>query len=193
MTLKVENIEGWEGQQVVDSEGEKLGKLDEVLLDVNSGEPMFGSISSGLFGRKRHVVPLEGATVTRDAVRIAYGKDTIKDAPEAADDGEMTGAHEREALAHYGISRETDAADDDVRYESVARSAERSARAEELRSDADKLEDEAKREAEHKEVARKQAEESREASAAAGKQQEANLSDAEARRAEAERLEQQGG
>jgi len=49
--LEVEHIEAWRGQEVHDTHGESLGKLDEVFFDARTGEPLLLSIKSGLLGR----------------------------------------------------------------------------------------------------------------------------------------------
>ncbi len=66
--MEIERIEDWIGREVDDADGNKLGKLDEVYFD---GErAVAGEVKPGLLSRKRIVVPLEGAAVTRDLVRV---------------------------------------------------------------------------------------------------------------------------
>ena len=78
--VQVQRIEDWLGQQVVDRDGEDLGKLDDVFYDTESGAPVLISIKSGLLGRKSAVVPLDGATVDRDHLQVAHTKETIETA-----------------------------------------------------------------------------------------------------------------
>jgi hypothetical protein len=42
--LKVESIESWRGQDVLDSAGEKAGRLQEVYYDAAGDEPVLISI-----------------------------------------------------------------------------------------------------------------------------------------------------
>lgn len=75
--LEAEHIEDWRGQEVHDTHGESLGKLDEVFFDARTGVPVLVSIKSGLLGRHSSLVPLADATVGRDYIRLGYAKSTI--------------------------------------------------------------------------------------------------------------------
>ena len=46
-----QNIGEWQGKDLVDHEGEKIGKLEDVYVDVETDEPMFGTVKEGLIGR----------------------------------------------------------------------------------------------------------------------------------------------
>ena len=43
------------------SDGDKIGKVEQVFLDDNSGEPTFLTVNTGLFGAKENFVPVKGA------------------------------------------------------------------------------------------------------------------------------------
>jgi len=75
--LSVDQIEEWLGQEVTDSGGERIGKLDEVYYSVRSGDAVFASVKSGLLGRRSSVVPLAGASVGRDYLRLGYSAEQI--------------------------------------------------------------------------------------------------------------------
>lgn len=81
----IEQISEWVGQEVVDSEGESLGKLEDVYYARGQDEPHLALVKSGLFGRKHTFVPLLGATVGREHVRIAYTSEQISQASGAAE------------------------------------------------------------------------------------------------------------
>ena len=53
------NIAEWHGKQLVDRDGERIGKLEDVYVDVETDEPMFGTVKEGLIGRHLTFVPLE--------------------------------------------------------------------------------------------------------------------------------------
>jgi uncharacterized protein (TIGR02271 family) len=93
----------WRDRQVVGSDGEKIGEVDEVYLDTASGEPEWLSVNTGLFGMKSSFVPLRGAQPSGEAVRVAYTKDEVKDAPGITPDQELSESEERELWAHYGL------------------------------------------------------------------------------------------
>jgi hypothetical protein len=49
---------GMARQVLVDRDGEKIGKLEDVYVDVETDEPMFGTVKEGLIGRHLTFVPL---------------------------------------------------------------------------------------------------------------------------------------
>lgn len=135
----IESIDQWVGQEVVDRDGEKLGKLGDVFFRTGTDEAVFGAVKHGLLGRKAALVPLAGASLSRDYIRIAHAQADVDAAPVPAEAGPLS-AQEAEALAsHYGIAVPTGEPDGfesasarDARMEAAA--AER-ARAEKLRAE----------------------------------------------------------
>ena len=101
--INVEHIEGWRGQQVLDAAGEQLGKLEEIYFDKSSGTPLLVTIKSGLLGRHSKLVPIDGASVSRDYVRLVHDKATVDSAPEAAGDRAPDSAALDAVGAAYGL------------------------------------------------------------------------------------------
>jgi uncharacterized protein (TIGR02271 family) len=93
----------WRDREVVGSDGEKIGKVDEVYLDTANGEPEWLSVNTGLFGMKSSFVPLQGADPSGGSVRVAYTKDQVKDAPNIAPDAELSAEEEQRLCSHYGL------------------------------------------------------------------------------------------
>jgi uncharacterized protein (TIGR02271 family) len=93
----------WNGRTVVDPDGDKIGKVDQVYLDTTTNEPEWLAVNTGLFGTKTNFVPLEGATPAGGDVRVAYTKDEVKDAPGIEPDGALSDAEERTLWDHYGL------------------------------------------------------------------------------------------
>ena len=104
----VEGIADWIGREVVDREGEKVGKLADVYYDTADSGPVFVSVKSGTFGRSHSVAPLQGATLARDYVRLDAPKELVKDAPSADAGGRLTGVDASAVLTHYGLAPEPD-------------------------------------------------------------------------------------
>jgi sporulation protein YlmC with PRC-barrel domain len=100
--LEFDTVKGWLGKRVVGSDGEAIGRFEEVYLDRQSGQPEWAAIRTGLFGSKVSFAPLEGAGVDGDDVRIAYAKSAVKDAPNVEADGELTPDEEERLFEHYG-------------------------------------------------------------------------------------------
>jgi uncharacterized protein (TIGR02271 family) len=93
----------WRGRTVVDRDGDKIGKLDEIYLDRETNEPEWALVHTGLLGTKSSFVPLEGAAPAGEDVRVAYAKDQVKDAPSIDADGELSHEEESQLYRHYGI------------------------------------------------------------------------------------------
>jgi sporulation protein YlmC with PRC-barrel domain len=81
--IAAEHIEDWRGKDVVDRDGESLGKLREIYFDVPTNTPILLSIRSGLLGRHSKLIPIDGASVGPDYVRVAHAKATIERSPDA--------------------------------------------------------------------------------------------------------------
>ena len=81
----VDDIRDWRGLPVVDKDGGKIGKLEAVYFDTATEEPTFATVKVGLPGGGRLVfVPLDGARVSPQSVRVMTDKKTAKDAPRSA-------------------------------------------------------------------------------------------------------------
>ena len=100
----LEDIKTWRGRDVVDSDGDKIGTLEDVYLDSASGEPEWAAIKTGRFGTKVSFAPLRDASATGDEVRIPYSKDQVNDAPKIESDGELSPDEEQRLYTHYGRS-----------------------------------------------------------------------------------------
>lgn len=66
--MEIERIEDWIGREVLDPDGNKVGKLKEVYFRGDAAE--IGEVKPGAFSRKRLFVPLAGAAATRDSLRV---------------------------------------------------------------------------------------------------------------------------
>ena len=99
-----ENLRDWRGENVIDPEGDKIGDLEAIYVDTATDEPSFVTVRVGFIGRHRLVfVPLLGATVRPDAVRVRYDKKLVGEAPAIDTDGELAAADEPRIFAHYGL------------------------------------------------------------------------------------------
>lgn len=93
-----------ESRTVLDREGQKIGKLDSLYRDQDGGQLEWALVNTGLFGTKSSFVLLRGATLQQDNVRVAFDKDTVKDAPRIDTGGELTPDEERQLFDHYGVA-----------------------------------------------------------------------------------------
>jgi uncharacterized protein (TIGR02271 family) len=98
------DVETWRGRTAVDRDGEKIGSIEEIYLDRQSGEPEWIAVKTGLFGRRASFVPIRDAQLEGDDVRVGFEKDKIKDAPNIDADGELSREEERTLYEYYGRS-----------------------------------------------------------------------------------------
>jgi uncharacterized protein (TIGR02271 family) len=93
----------WSGRTVIGSDGEKIGKIEDLYLDHQSDRPEWASVHTGLFGTKRSFVPLAGATPQGEDVRVPVFKDQVKSAPGIEPEGELSEQEEIALFEHYGM------------------------------------------------------------------------------------------
>jgi hypothetical protein len=105
MMTKHQNIAQWHGKQLVDWDGERIGKLEDVYVDVETDEPMFGTVKEGLVGRHLTFVPLGGVTIGPDNLQVSVSKEQVKDAPNIETEGdELSQAGESSLYHHYQLN-----------------------------------------------------------------------------------------
>ncbi len=97
------NLADWRGKDLVDRDGEKIGKLQDVYVDSETDEQMFGTVKEGLIGRHLTFVPLSGATTSPDNLQVTVSRNQVKDAPNLDDEGGLSAEDEAELYRHYGL------------------------------------------------------------------------------------------
>jgi len=98
------SIEMLEGRDLHDAAGDKIGQIDEVYVDDDTGQPEFALVKSGLFGTGRHFVPLRDVDLTGPDVTVPYSKDKVKDAPSLDPDGDLSPDEESRLYSYYGFA-----------------------------------------------------------------------------------------
>ena len=95
------NVTEWHGKMLVDRRGEKIGKLQDVYVDVETDEPQFATIKEGFIGRHLTFVPLGGIKVGPDSLEAAVSLAQVEDAPNIAQHGEELSQAGESALYHH--------------------------------------------------------------------------------------------
>jgi uncharacterized protein YrrD len=99
------NLADWHGRDLIDNTGEKIGKLQDVYVDVETDEPMFGTVKEGFIGRHLTFVPLPGVTTGPDYLQVAVSADAVKAAPNIEMQGdELSQADESRLYHHYEMN-----------------------------------------------------------------------------------------
>jgi uncharacterized protein (TIGR02271 family) len=95
----------WRGRDIVDSDGDKVGTLEELFRDEDTDQPEWAVVKTGMFGTKLTFVPIQGAEPVGEDVRVPFSKSQIKDAPKIDDsDGQLSQDEEAQLYEHYGMS-----------------------------------------------------------------------------------------
>ena len=95
------NVADWHGEMLVDRNGAKIGKLQDVYVDVETDEPQFGTVKEGLIGRHLTFVPLGGIKVGPDDLQVAVSKEQVQDAPDIEQHGEELSQADESVLYHH--------------------------------------------------------------------------------------------
>src|SRR4051794_40725012 len=100
-TAQSQNLSEWHGKPVLDAYGDKIGKLQDVYVDVETDEPMFGTVKEGFIGRHLTFVPLTGVTLGPDYLQVAVAASLVKSAPNIELRGEELSQGDESALYHH--------------------------------------------------------------------------------------------
>jgi uncharacterized protein (TIGR02271 family) len=99
-----QTIAEWRGQDLLDTDGDKIGSIDEIYVDSKTEQPEWALVKTGLFGGKGTFVPLSQASPEDGGVRVPYAKSHVKDAPNIEPDGELSQSEERTLYEHYDVA-----------------------------------------------------------------------------------------
>ena len=117
--------QAWQGRTMVDPAGDKLGTIDAIYVDDETGQPEWATVTSGLFSAKTAFVPLAPAQDTGDSVQVPYDKQQVKNAPAMQADGSLSQDDEAELYRHYGLEYSEHRSDsglaDDTQDDTVGR------------------------------------------------------------------------
>jgi uncharacterized protein (TIGR02271 family) len=91
------------GMTAVDRDGDKLGKIEEIYLDQETGKPEWLALKTGIFGGHLSFVPLADARKDGDTITVPYDKGKVKDAPRVEADGQLSQDEEAGLYRYYGL------------------------------------------------------------------------------------------
>jgi PRC-barrel domain protein len=137
--MDIGEIEQWDGQTVVDCDGKKIGTVEDVYLAAGSSEAVFAYVKTGMLGRGHCLVPLAGASLSGDHVRVAHQQDHIKGAPHFEPGATLDFGMEQDLARHYDIDLTAPPVGDASRYESARALRQLQAQAREMTMRADEI------------------------------------------------------
>jgi hypothetical protein len=95
------NVAEWHGRMLVDVDGEKIGKLQDVYVDVETDVPQFATVKEGFISKHLTFVPLGGIAVGPDRLQVAVTKQQVQGAPNIQQHGEELSQDDESALYHH--------------------------------------------------------------------------------------------
>ncbi len=87
----------------VDADGSRVGRVDGVYVDAESGEPAWLVVSMGRRGAKKVVVPVRECAGAGGRVWTAQSRAALRAAPTVDPARPLLREHEEALCSHYGI------------------------------------------------------------------------------------------
>lgn len=89
--------------EVVDQDGDRIGALDQVYLDNESGDPAWLTVRTGFLGGRRYFCPLSTAELMDHQIRVPYSADMVKGSPEITPDRHLDEEEEEQLYSYYAV------------------------------------------------------------------------------------------
>jgi hypothetical protein len=97
--------ESWIGSTLLGSDDVKVGRIEAIYFDEQTGRPQWMAVKTGLFGNNHHLVPLAEAMPTTDGdVKTPYDKRHVEDAPKIEGDEDLADDQVVELYRYYGLA-----------------------------------------------------------------------------------------
>jgi len=100
--LDQNELRSLKGKTLVGNDGE-LGRIDELYVDNNDGDPTFATVDTGAFAGRSSFVPLASASLSGSTITVPYDKQLVSDAPNISTDADLSPEEEERLYVHYGI------------------------------------------------------------------------------------------
>jgi uncharacterized protein (TIGR02271 family) len=100
-TMTQVRLDQMRGAPVYDSNGDKIGDVDEIYYEEQTRVPQWIGIGTGFFKTKRALVPVRGSAPYEDGLMVPYEKDMVKDSPDVDDD--FSSEREADLAGYYGV------------------------------------------------------------------------------------------
>lgn len=98
------DVETWDGQPLLTTDGDKVGRIESIYLDGDTDEPAWMAVKTSKLGSAVSLVPLHRATSDGDGITVPYDKEHIKRAPTFKPDDEISAEDARALYEHYAIA-----------------------------------------------------------------------------------------
>ena len=100
-TVALRDFSAWHEKDLIDSDGARIGKLEDVYFDVETDQRQFASVKEGLLGRHLTFVPLTDMVLGPNDLPVSVTKRLVKDAPNIDLEGDALSQEDESALYHF--------------------------------------------------------------------------------------------
>ena len=92
------------GYTVMDQNGSKIGKVDDLFLD-EQDQPEYFGVKMGFLGSSSTLIPADITTINNEQgfVEVSQTKETVKNGPAFDEDHEITPEYENEVRSYYSL------------------------------------------------------------------------------------------
>lgn len=97
--LTLERLKTMRGKDVRSLDGEKIGSVDRIFIDETSQDPEWIALDND------DILPLDGASVVGDEIRVSFTKSKVDDEPDIEPDanGYLNPDQETELREYFGL------------------------------------------------------------------------------------------
>jgi uncharacterized protein YrrD len=96
-SVAYEDLGEWRGRDLIDRDGQRIGKLQDVYFDIETDEPQFGTVKEGFLDHHFAFVPLTAVTVGPDRIQVPVTRQQVKG-------DELSQADESALYHHYEMN-----------------------------------------------------------------------------------------
>jgi hypothetical protein len=96
-----QDLSAWRGRDLLDRDGGRIGRLEDVYVDIETDQPQFGTVKEGFIDKHLTFVPLTSVTIGPEGLQVAVTKQQVKDAPNMEHEGEALTQADESLLYHY--------------------------------------------------------------------------------------------
>ena len=100
---EIENIRDWQGKDVLDPVGEKIGTIEDVYFDIDTDEPRFLCVKAGWLRHRVVLVPAAGVAASPDHLTVVVTKNVAEEAPAMDPGGELSAEVEERLFGYYAL------------------------------------------------------------------------------------------
>ena len=91
------------GGTAYDADGGKLGTVEHFFVDDRTGTPSWVAVTTGLFGTRTSLVPVQSAALEGGRLVLPVTRDAVRSAPEVGDGAHLSPDDEARLRRHYGL------------------------------------------------------------------------------------------